>query len=547
MEAGKMTTTSRGMAILRDPRLNKSTAFTETEREALGLLGLLPEGIDTEETQIQRVHAQLSQKPNDLEKYIYLSQLQDADETLFYRVLMSEPAQFLPLVYTPTVGEACLRFGHIIRRPKGLYVSIKRKGRVREILRNWPNRDVRFIVVTSGERILGLGDLGANGMGIPIGKLALYTACAGVPPQFALPVMMDCGTNNESLLRDPLYLGLRQTRPAKAELDEFVDEFVAAVQEEFPNCCIQFEDWAGVDAVRLLARYRDKVCCFNDDMQGTAAVALAGLLCAMRIVGGKLSQQKFLFLGAGSAGVGIADLLTQVMASEGLSLEEARARISMFDVNGLLESSRKDLLDFQKPYAHQHAPTKDFVEAIESIKPIAIIGVSTVPKAFNQRVIEAMARVNQRPIIFPYSNPTSHLECTAEEAYRWSQGRAIFASGSPFPPVRFGDRTFVPGQGNNVYIFPAMGLAVYATRAKRVTDDMFIAAARAVAEQVTQAELDVGLIYPPQSMILDTELHAAGRVAEVIFARNLARVDRPADIEVFIRQHLYKPEYQTLV
>jgi malate dehydrogenase (oxaloacetate-decarboxylating)(NADP+) len=542
-----MTTTLRGMALLRDPHLNKSTAFTEDEREAKGLLGLLPEGIDTEETQIQRVYAQLSQKPNDLEKYIYLSQLQDADETLFYRVLMSDPAQFLPLVYTPTVGEACLRFGHIIRRAKGLYVSIKRKGRVREILRNWPSRDVRFIVVTSGERILGLGDLGANGMGIPIGKLALYTACAGVPPQFALPVMMDCGTNNESLLRDPLYLGLRQTRPAKAELDEFVDEFVTAVQEEFPDCCIQFEDWAGVDAVRLLARYRDKVCCFNDDMQGTAAVALAGLLGAMRLVGGKLSQQRFLFLGAGSAGIGIADLLTQVMASEGLSLEQARAQVWMFDVNGLLESSRKDLLDFQKPYAHEHAPTRDFVQAIESIKPIAIIGVSTVAKAFNQRVIEAMARVNKSPIIFPYSNPTSHLECTAEEAYRWSQGRAIFASGSPFPPVRVGDRTFVPGQGNNVYIFPAIGLAVYATRAKRVTDDMFIAAARAVAEQVTQAELDVGLIYPPQSAILDTELHAAERVAEVIFARNLARVDRPADIKAFVRQHLYKPEYQTLV
>ena len=542
-----MATTPRGMALLRDPHLNKSTAFTETEREAKGLLGLLPEGIDTEATQIQRVQMQLSQKPNDLEKYIYLSQLQDTDETLFYRVLMSDPAQFLPLVYTPTVGEACLRFGHIIRRAKGLYVSLKRKGRVREILRNWPSRDVRFIVVTSGERILGLGDLGANGMGIPIGKLALYTACAGVPPQFALPVMMDCGTNNESLLRDPLYLGLRQTRPAKAELDEFVDEFVTAVQEEFPDCCIQFEDWAGVDAVRLLAKYRDKVCCFNDDMQGTAAVALAGLLGAMRLVGGKLSQQKFLFLGAGSAGIGIADLLTQVMVSEGLSLEQARARIWMFDVNGLLESSRKDLLDFQKPYAHEQAPTKDFVEAIESIKPIAIIGVSTVAKAFNQRVIEAMARVNKSPIIFPYSNPTSHLECTAEEAYRWSQGRAIFASGSPFPPVRFGDRTFVPGQGNNVYIFPAIGLAVYATRAKRVTDDMFIAAARAVAEQVTQAELDVGLIYPPQSTILDTELHAAERVAEVIFARNLARVDRPADIKTFVRQHLYKPEYHPLV
>ena len=542
-----MSNALRGIALLRDPILNKSTAFPESEREALGLLGLLPEGIDSEETQIQRVQIQLSKKPNELEKYIYLSQLQDTDETLFFRVLMSDPAQFLPIVYTPTVGEACLQFGHIMRRPKGLYVSIKRKGRVRDILRNWPQRDVRFIVVTSGQRILGLGDLGANGMGIPIGKLALYTACAGVPPQFTLPLLMDCGTNNEELLRDPLYLGLRRTRPEIAELDEFVDEFVTAVQEEFPNCCIQFEDWAGVDAVRLLARYRDKVCCFNDDMQGTAAVALAGLLGALRISRGKLSDQTFLFLGAGSAGVGIADLLVQAMTAEGLSAEAARARIWFFDVNGLLETSRKDLADFQKPYAHSHAPTKDFVQAIETIKPNAIIGVSTVAKAFNQRVIEAMSRVNQRPIIFPYSNPTSHSECTAEEAYRWSEGRAIFASGSPFPPVRFGDRTFVPGQGNNVYIFPAIGLAVYATQAKRVTDEMFIAAARAVAEQVTPAELDVGLIYPPQSAIFDTELHAATRVAEVIFARNLARAERPASIEEFIRQKVYKPKYQTAV
>ena len=542
-----MSNALRGIALLRDPLLNKSTAFPESEREALGLLGLLPEGIDSEETQIQRVQLQLSKKPNELEKYIYLSQLQDTDETLFFRVLMSDPAQFLPIVYTPTVGEACLQFGHIMRRPKGLYVSIKRKGRVREILRNWPQRDVRFIVVTSGQRILGLGDLGANGMGIPIGKLALYTACAGVPPQFTLPLLMDCGTNNEELLRDPLYLGLRRTRPEIAELDEFVDEFVTAVQEEFPNCCIQFEDWAGVDAVRLLARYRDKVCCFNDDMQGTAAVALAGLLGALRISRGKLSDQTFLFLGAGSAGVGIADLLVQAMTAEGLSAEAARARIWFFDVNGLLETSRKDLADFQKPYAHSHAPTRDFVQAIETIKPNAIIGVSTVAKAFNQRVIEAMSRVNQRPIIFPYSNPTSHSECTAEEAYRWSEGRAIFASGSPFPPVRFGDRTFVPGQGNNVYIFPAIGLAVYATQAKRVTDEMFIAAARAVAEQVTPAELDVGLIYPPQSAIFDTELHAATRVAEVIFARNLARAERPASIEEFIRQKVYKPKYQTTV
>jgi malate dehydrogenase (oxaloacetate-decarboxylating)(NADP+) len=539
-----MTTTLRGVALLRDPRLNKSTAFTESEREELGLLGLVSEGIDSEETQIQRVLLQLAQKPNDLEKYIYLSQLQDTDETLFFRLLRSDPAHFLPLVYTPTVGEACLQFGHIIRRPKGLYVSIKRKGRVREILRNWLQRDVRFIVVTSGQRILGLGDLGANGMGIPIGKLALYTACAGVPPQFALPVMMDCGTNNEALLRDPLYLGLRQTRPQIKELDEFVDEFVTAVQEEFPNCCIQFEDWAGTDAVRLLARYRDMVCCFNDDIQGTASVALAGLLGALRISGGKLSTQTFLFLGAGSAGTGIADLLTEAMLPEGLSPQQARARIWLFDVNGLLESTRADLADFQKPYAHQHQPIKDFVQAIEAIKPTAIIGVSTVAKAFNQRVIEAMARVNQRPIIFPYSNPTSHSECSAEEAYRWSEGRAVFASGSPFPPVRLNGQTFVPGQGNNVYIFPAIGLAVYATRAKRVTEEMFIAAARAVAEQVTQAELEMGLIYPPQSTILKTELYAAQRVAEVIFNRDLARVPAPKDIAQFIGSQTYKAEYQ---
>ncbi|MGA6974635.1 MAG: NAD-dependent malic enzyme [Candidatus Binatus sp.] len=541
-----MADTPRGLALLRDPRLNKSTAFTESEREALGLVGLLPEGIDSEETQIRRVHLHLLQKPNDLEKYIYLSQLQDMDETLFFRVLMSDPAQFLPLVYTPTVGEACLQFGHIMRRPKGLYLSIERKGRAREILRNWPERDVRFIVVTSGQRILGLGDLGANGMGIPIGKLALYTACAGVPPEFTLPVLIDCGTNNDSLRQDPLYLGLRRTRPAVEELDEFVEEFITAVEDEFPNCCIQFEDWAGVDAVRLLARYRERVCCFNDDIQGTAAVALAGIMGALRITAGKLSEQTFLFLGAGSAAKGIADLLTQSMVLEGTPDQGARARVWLFDVNGLVESTRNDLAEFQKPYAHTHRPCKDFVEAIESLKPTAIIGVSTVAKAFNQHVIEAMARINQRPIIFPYSNPTSHSECTAQEAYKWSEGRAIFASGSPFPPVLLDGKTYVPGQGNNVYIFPAIGLAVYATRATRVTDEMFIAAARAVAEQVTQHELDTGLIYPPQSAILDTELLAAERVAAVIFERGLARVSQPENVAQFVRSQTYKPQYRPI-
>ncbi|WP_394841460.1 NAD-dependent malic enzyme [Pendulispora brunnea] len=541
-----MTFPLRGAPLLRDPRFNKGTAFTEEERESLGLLGLLPDGVDTLETQVRRAFTQLAEKNSNLGKYIYLSSLQDTNETLFYRVLRQAPAELLPLVYTPTVGEACERYGLIMRRTKGLYVGINHKGRVKEILRNWPVSDVRFIVVTNGNRILGLGDLGANGMAIPIGKLALYTACGGVPPEFTLPVLIDLGTDNSKLLNDPLYLGLRRPRPSAAELDEFVEEFVEAVQEVFPRCCIQFEDWAGVDAMRLLEKYRDRVCCFNDDIQGTAAVALAGLMGATRITGKPLSQQRVLFLGAGSAGLGIAGLLTQAMVLEGLSLKDAQSQIALFDIHGLIESTRTDLHEFQKPYAHELPSIKDFADAIEMFKPTAIVGVSTVARAFDRRVIEAMARVNERPIIFPYSNPTSRSECTAEEAYQWSQGRAVFASGSPFPPVRYGDKTFVPGQGNNVYIFPAIGMAVYATQATRVTDEMFIAAARGVAEQVMQSDLDVGLIYPPQSELLRTELLAATRVAEVIYARGLTRMPRPDDLEALIRAHAYIPEYHSL-
>ena len=347
--------------------------------------------------------------------------------------------------------------------------------------------------------------------------------------------MMDCGTSNEKLIRDPLYTGLRQPRPSVAELDAFVEEFVAAVQEEFPDCCIQFEDWARADAFRLLARYRDRICCFNDDIQGSGAVVLAGILSALRITGGSLIDQTFLFLGAGSAGVGIADLLTQSMIAKGISAEQARARIWLFNRNGLVESTRDDVTDFQRPYAHRHASTRDFVAAIESLKPTMIVGVSTVAKAFSQSVIEAMARINRRPIIFALSNPTSRSECTAEEAYQWSAGRAVFASGSPFQPVQYGDRRLVPGQCNNLYIFPAMGLAIYATRAKRATDEMFLAAARALAERVTPADLASGLVYPPQSAIFETEMHVAGRIAEVIFARGLARVKEPHDLSAFLQ------------
>lgn len=537
----------RGIDLLHNPRLNKSTAFSEAEREMFGLIGLLPEGVDTEELQLQRVHLQLDQKTTDLERYIFLSSLQDNNETLFYKALMSTPAQFMPLVYTPTVGEACQKFSQILRRPKGLYVSIKRRGRVREVLRNWPEKGIRFIVVTDGERILGLGDQGANGMGIPIGKLALYTACAGVPPQLTLPVTLDVGTNNESLLRDPLYLGLRQPRIRGAEYDDFVDEFVTAVQEAYPSCCIQFEDFANTHALPLLAKYRDRICCFNDDIQGTAAVAQAGIFAALRILQSKLTEQTFLFLGAGSAGTGIADMLCQTMVREGLAIDQARRRCWLMNSKGLVESTRPDLADYQKPFAHAHPAIKDFLSAVESIRPTAIIGVSTLPRAFTRAVIEAMARINRRPIIFPLSNPTSRSECTAVEAYQWSQGRAIFASGSPFAPVQFNGRTLVSGQCNNVYVFPAMGMAIYATRARRVTDEMFIEAARSVAEQVTQDNLDMGLIYPPQSAILSTSLFAAEKVAQLIFERGLADVERPVNIKSFIQSKVYRPEYRPLL
>jgi malate dehydrogenase (oxaloacetate-decarboxylating)(NADP+) len=400
-------------------------------------------------------------------------------------------------------------------------------------------------VVSDGERILGLGDQGAGGMGIPIGKLALYTACAGVPPQVTLPIALDVGTNNEELLADPLYLGLRQPRVRGQEYEDFLEEFVTAMQEVFPGCCIQFEDFANFNAVPLLARYRERVCCYNDDIQGTAAVAVAGISAALRILESGWQDQTFLFLGAGSAGTGIADLICLAMAREGVPLTEARRRCWLFDANGLLESTRTDLADFQRPYAHPHKSLKSFLEAIESIRPTGIIGVSTVPKLFNQAVVEAMSRINKRPIIFPYSNPTSRSECTADEAYKWSRGRAIFASGSPFQPVQFEGKTFVPGQGNNVYIFPALGLAIFATAARRVTDEMFLCAAASVAEQVTQANLELGLIYPPQSNMLETSIHVATRVAELIFDSNLADVHRPNNIEAFIRSRVYQPEYRS--
>jgi malate dehydrogenase (oxaloacetate-decarboxylating)(NADP+) len=532
------------MELLQDPTLNKSTAFTEAERQALGITGLVPDVTETEDQQISRVMMQLGHKTSDIDRYIYLINLLDHDETLFYRTIMSDPARFLPIVYDPTIGEVCLKFGHIYRQARGMYLSITRRGKVKEILRNWPQKDVRFICVTDAGRILGLGDLGANGAGIPIGKLQLYTACAGVPPQYLLPMYLDAGTNNEQYLHDPLYLGMRKTRPSTQELFSFVDEFVEAVQEVFPKCCIHFEDWTGVDAVHLLQRYRDKYCVYNDDVQGTAGITLAGMINATKLKGTKLKDEKYLFLGAGSAGIGLADLLCSALVAQGVALNEAQARIHMFDINGLLESTRTDLVDFQKPYAHQHAPTRDFVAAIESIKPTTIIGVSTVGGAFNQKVVESMSLINERPVILALSNPTEHAECTPEQAYTWSKGKAIYAAGVQFEPVRYGGKTFLPGQANNFYIFPAVGMAIFATQAKRVTDEMFIEAGQAVADLVPSDLLKQGLLYPLQSNILETEIQTAARVAKLVFDSGLARVERPTDMVAFIRQHVYTPEYK---
>lgn len=542
-----MTISKRGLELLQDSSLNKSTAFTEDEKQALGLVGLIPDVTEGEDLQLQRVMLQLGHKHTDLDRYIYLVNLLDHDETLFYRTIMSDPARFLPIVYDPTIGEVCLKFGHIFRQPRGMYLSIERRGQVKEILKNWPVKDVRFICVTDGGRILGLGDLGANGMGIPIGKLQLYTAAAGVPPQYLLPMYLDAGTNTEQYLKDPLYLGLRKARPATEVLYSFVDEFVEAVQEVFPRCCIHFEDWTGVDAVHLLQRYRDRYCVYNDDVQGTAGITLAGMINATKLKGTQLKDEQYLFLGAGSAGIGLANLLCSALVAQGMTLEDAQSRVHMFDVNGLLESTRTDLVDFQLPYAHPHAPCKDFVAAIESIRPTTIIGVSTIGGAFTQQVVEAMSRINERPVILALSNPTEHAECTAEQAYTWSKGKVIYAAGVQFAPVHLDGQVFLPGQANNFYIFPAVGMAIYATQASRVSDEMFIEAAAAVADQVPPAMLAQGLLYPPQANILETEIQTAARVAKLVFDSGLARVDRPADMVEFIRKHVYKPEYRAVV
>jgi malate dehydrogenase (oxaloacetate-decarboxylating)(NADP+) len=532
-----------GWALLDNPVHNKGTAFTHEERHEYGLEGLLPPSVDTLDRQVERVMGHLDAKPNDLERYIYLIGLADRNETLFYRAVMSDPARFVPILYDPTVADACLSFGHIYRRARGMYITRHMKGRIADVLRNWPTRDVRFICISTGGRILGLGDIGANGMGIPIGKLQLYTACAAVPPACLLPVLFDIGTTNPELRADPLYLGLREPPPSADELDALTEELVQAAQQVFPGCCIHFEDWKGTDAIRMLKRYADKVLCYNDDIQGTASIALAGLTTALQIVGASLTEQRILFLGAGSAGTGIANMIVAAMQMQGLSQDAARGHISMFDIAGLLEPSRADLSEEQKIYAHQAKPSKDLVETIETFRPTVLIGVSTKGGAFNQKVVEAMSRLNERPIIFALSNPTDKAECSAEQAYIWSKGKVLYAAGVQFPDVTVNGQTFHPGQANNFYIFPAIGLATYVTRPRQLTDACFIAAAQASADQVGHSLRARGMLFPGQSDILETEVTTAARVAEFMFDNGLAQVERPRDIRAWIEGQLYHPHY----
>jgi len=533
----------RGHALLQDPTLNKGTAFTDAERDVLGLRGLLPPHVFSQQEQLARVLENFHRLAGALDQYIFLSSLHDRNEALFFRLVMEHPDEMMPVIYTPTVGLACQKFGNIFQRPRGIYVTARDRGNVRALLRNWPSRDVAMIVVTDGERILGLGDLGSSGMGIPVGKLCLYTACAGVHPGQCLPVMLDVGTNNEALRSDPMYLGLPQPRLTGDAYDELVDEFIVAASETFPDVVIQFEDFANHNAFRLLARYRDRICTFNDDIQGTASVALAGLYSALRVTGGELARQRLLFLGAGEAATGIADLVVAALVEQGVPEATARQSCWLFDSRGLVTAGRSELGAHKLPYAHEHAAVDDFAQAVLALRPTAIIGVAAVAGGFGRPVIEAMAAINGRPVIFGLSNPTSKAECSAQQAYEWSDGRALFASGSPFDPVSVGGKTFVPRQGNNSYIFPGVGLAAVALRARRITDEMFLAAARALADRVKPQDLAQGSLYPPLSSVREVSAYIATAVAEVIFSQGHAGIDRPPQLQAYIESQMYDPSY----
>ena len=532
----------QGFDVLRDPLLNRGTGFTEKQRDALGLRGLLPPHVLSQAEQVQRVLENLRRLSDPLDKFVALNSLHDRNESLFFRILCDHIDEMQPLVYTPTVGLACQRFGQIFERPRGLFIGSNDRGNITKILRNWPHQ-ARIIVVTDGERILGLGDLGANGMGIPVGKLSLYTACAGIHPSLCLPITLDVGCNNDALRNELYYVGLRQRRITGAAYDELLEEFIVATQEVFPGVVVQFEDFANHNAFRLLKKYRDRICTFNDDIQGTAAVALAGLFSALRITGAPLTEQKILFLGAGEAATGIADLLVSAMIAQGLLREQALRNCWLFDSQGLVVGGRATLAEHKVTYAHNYPATGDFLSAIKALKPTVIIGVAAVGGTFTREVLEEMARINQQPIVFALSNPTSQAECTAEEAYRWTNGRALFACGSPFDPVVFNGKTYVPRQGNNSYIFPGVGLGAIACSATTITDEMFMSSAHMLAQLVTESDLEQGSLYPALPRIREVSAAIATDLADTAYRRGFANKPRPTDVAQEVQSQMFDPRY----
>lgn len=538
-----MNNEKRGADLLNDPLLNRGTAFSLADRQKLGLHGLLPPNEETLEQQVERVLLTCAAKPTDLERYIYLMALQDQNETLFYRTILSDLPGHMPIIYTPTVGEAAMNYGEVFRRARGLYITLNDKGNVKNVLKNWPRKNPEVIVATDGGRVLGLGDLGVNGMTISIGKLALYTAAGGVHPANTLPIVIDVGTNTKRLSENERYLGLRQPRATGDEYLALMDEFVDAVKEVFPNTMLQFEDLSTDNAIPLLARYRDKMPLFNDDIQGTAAVTLAGILGGLRISGGSLEEKPILFVGAGSANTGIADLVASAIAENGKTIEEARNQLWFMDSKGLIVEGRAGIKPHVLHYAQAHDQADTIKEAVEVVKPAVLIGATGQPGIFDQGVVEAMSAINDKPIIFALSNPTSRSEATAKDVYNWSKGKAVFASGSPFDPVDVDGRTHVPGQSNNAYIFPGIGLGISACQISRVTDGMFRAAANAVATGVSQDALDQGLVFPALDEIRDVSLDIAVAISELAFNEGLAGIDKPSDLRSYIADKMYSPEY----
>ncbi|MGR5065274.1 NAD-dependent malic enzyme [Photobacterium sp. DNB22_13_2] len=542
-----------GPALLETPLLNKGSAFSVEERMFFNLEGLLPEAIETIEEQTERAYKQFLKFENDMDKHIYLRNIQDTNETLFYRLVENHITEMMPIIYTPTVGAACEDFSNIYRRGRGLFISYPNRDRIEDMLNNASRHNVKVIVVTDGERILGLGDQGIGGMGIPIGKLSLYTACGGISPAYTLPVVLDVGTNNPQRLSDPMYMGWRHPRISGQEYDNFVDEFIQAVKQRWPDALIQFEDFAQKNAMPLLERYKDKVCCFNDDIQGTAAVTVGSLLAACKAAGSKLSEQRVTFLGAGSAGCGIAEAIIAQMVSEGISDQQARSQVFMVDRWGLLVDDMPNLINFQKKLVQTRSTINEWdtednnislLDVMRNAKPTILIGVSGVPGLFSEEVIREMHAHCERPIIFPLSNPTSRVEATPADIIRWTDGKALVATGSPFEPVVHNGKTYPIAQCNNSYIFPGIGLGVLAVGARRVTDEMLMESSRALAECSPLGIEGKGALLPPLEEIQDVSRYIAFAVAKKAIEQRKAPKNTDERIKEKINDNFWGAEYR---